>query len=191
VRAAEAIAAGKIVGWFQGRMEVGPRALGNRSILADPRRPDMKEILNSRIKHREAFRPFAPSVLAERCADWFQGPASSPFMLMNYKVRAEKRRDIPAVTHADGTARVQTVEKRTNERYWNLIKAFEERTGVPVVLDTSFNEDEPIVCTPEDAYRCFMRSDIDVLVVDQWLFLKEDQPKVEDDRKWMQEFELD
>lgn len=169
-RTAEAIAQGKIVGWFQGRMEVGPRALGNRSILADPRRPDMKEILNARIKHREAFRPFAPSVLAESCADWFEGPSSSPFMLMNYKVRPEKRRDIPAVTHEDGTARVQTVEKRTNERYWALIKEFEVLTGVPVLLDTSFNEDEPIVCTPQDAVRCFQKTPMDLLVMgDYWV----------------------
>jgi carbamoyltransferase len=169
-RAAQAIADGKVIGWFQGRMEVGPRALGNRSILADPRRHDMKDILNARIKHRESFRPFAPSVLAENCAEWFEGPAASPFMLMNYLVRPEKRSRIPAVTHEDGTARVQTVEERVNPRYWRLIHEFEKRTGVPVVLNTSFNEDEPIVCTPADAIRCFQRTPMDMLAIgDYWV----------------------
>jgi carbamoyltransferase len=165
VRAARAIADGKVVGWFQGRMEVGPRALGNRSILADPRRADMKEILNARIKHRESFRPFAPSVLAEKCAEWFEGPAESRFMLMNYIVRPERRGQIPAITHADGTARVQTVHRETNPRYWELISEFEKISGVPVVVNTSFNDDEPIVCKPEEAIQCFLRTRMDVLIL--------------------------
>ena len=169
VRAARAIADGKVVGWFQGRMEVGPRALGNRSILADPRRADMKDILNARIKHRESFRPFAPSVLAEKCKDWFDGPAESPFMLMNYIVRPERRSQLPAITHVDGTARVQTVHRETNPRYWELIREFEKISGVPVVVNTSFNDDEPIVCRPEEAIACFLRTRMDVLVLgDYW-----------------------
>jgi carbamoyltransferase len=169
-RAAKAIADGKVVGWFQGRMEVGPRALGNRSILADPRRPDMKDILNARIKHRESFRPFAPSVLAEKCQEWFDGPAESPFMLMNYIVRPERRGMVPAITHADGTARVQTVHKDTNPRYWELIREFEKLSGVPLIINTSFNDDEPIVCRPEEAIQCFLRTRMDVLVLgDYWV----------------------
>jgi len=170
VRAARAIADGKVVGWFQGRMEVGPRALGNRSILADPRRADMKDILNARIKHRESFRPFAPSVLAEKCGEWFEGPKDSPFMLMNYRVRTERREQVPAITHADGTARVQTVHRETNPRYWELIREFEKISGVPVVVNTSFNDDEPIVCRPEEAIECFLRTRMDVLILgDYWV----------------------
>jgi len=170
VRAARAIADGKVVGWFQGRMEVGPRALGNRSILADPRRADMKEILNARIKHRESFRPFAPSVLAEKCGEWFEGPAESPFMLMNYLVRPERRGQVPAITHVDGTARVQTVHRDTNPRYWELISEFEKISGVPVVVNTSFNDDEPIVCRPQEAIQCFLRTRMDVLILgDYWV----------------------
>jgi carbamoyltransferase len=170
VRAARAIADGKVVGWFQGRMEVGPRALGNRSILADPRRADMKDILNARIKHRESFRPFAPSVLAEKCADWFEGPAESRFMLMNYIVRPQRRGQLPAITHVDGTARVQTVHRDTNPRYWELISEFEKISGVPVVVNTSFNDDEPIVCRPEEAIACFQRTRMDVLILgDYWV----------------------
>jgi carbamoyltransferase len=169
-RAARAIADGKIVGWFQGRMEAGPRALGNRSILADPRRADMKEILNARIKHREAFRPFAPSVLAEKCGEWFEGPAASPFMLMNYLVRPERRAQVPAITHVDGTARVQTVHRETNPRYWELIHEFEKISGVPLVVNTSFNDDEPIVCRPQEAIQCFLRTRMDVLILgDYWV----------------------
>lgn len=169
-RAARAIAAGKVIGWFQGRMEVGPRALGNRSILADPRRADMKDILNARIKHRESFRPFAPSVLAEKCGEWFDGPAESPFMLMNYIVRPERRAQVPAITHVDGTARVQTVHRQTNPRYWELIREFEKISGVPLVLNTSFNEDEPIVCQPKEAIHCFLRTRMDVLILgDYWV----------------------
>ncbi|MFA5976297.1 MAG: carbamoyltransferase C-terminal domain-containing protein [Elusimicrobiota bacterium] len=169
-RTAQAIADGKITGWFQGRMEAGPRALGSRSILADPRRANMKSVLNARIKNREAFRPFAPSVLAEKCREWFDGPAESPFMLMNYIVKPERRASVPAITHVDGTARVQTVHRQTHPRYWELISAFERLTGVPVVLNTSFNEDEPIVCRPEEAIDCFLRTQMDLLVLgDYWI----------------------
>jgi carbamoyltransferase len=170
VRTAQAIADGKIVGWYQGRMEVGPRALGNRSILADPRNDDMKHILNSRIKRREFFRPFAPSVLEEHCGEWFDRATLSPFMLMNYVVRPERRKQVPGITHVDGTARVQTVSRATNPRYWDLINEFFKRTGVPLVLNTSFNEDEPIVCTPAQAIDCFRRSRIDLLALgDYWV----------------------
>ncbi|MGH7825516.1 MAG: carbamoyltransferase family protein [Candidatus Binatia bacterium] len=162
---AEHIAGGKIVGWYQGRTEWGPRALGNRSIVADPRRPEMKDILNSRIKHRELFRPFAPSILKEAAADYFEQSYPSPFMLMTYKVRAEKRQAIPAPTHVDGTGRLQTVSKDENPLYWRLIKEFDRLTGVPVLLNTSFNDNEPIVCTPEEALDCFLRTKMDVLVM--------------------------
>ena len=145
---AEHVAAGKVVGWFQGQMEFGPRALGHRSIIADPRRADMKDILNSRIKHREAFRPFAPSILEERVAEWFERDHPSPTMLMVYPVRAAKRALVPAITHVDGSGRLQTVARKNCERYHGLITAFEKKTGVPMVLNTSFNEDEPVVATP-------------------------------------------
>lgn len=170
-RSAQLVAEGKIVGWFQGRMEFGPRALGNRSIVCDPRRSDMKEILNSRTKRREGFRPFAPSVLAERVSEVYEFEGSSPFMLFAPKVRPEWRDRIPAVTHVDGTGRIQTVARENNERYWRLICAFEEITGVPVILNTSFNENEPIVCTPEQAVACYLRADMDVLVLDKCLVL--------------------
>src|SRR5207247_855352 len=147
---AQHIADGKVVGWFQGRMEWGPRALGNRSIVVDPRRAEMKDLLNSRIKRREPFRPFAPSILLERVGDYFEETHPSPFMLMAYKVKAAKRSVIPAPTHVDGTGRLQTVDRDENPRYWKLIKAFETLTGVPVLLNTSFNENEPVVCTPEE-----------------------------------------
>jgi carbamoyltransferase len=166
------IAEGKIVGWFQGRMEFGPRALGNRSIVVDPRRPEMKDILNSRIKHREPFRPFAPSILEESTGDYFDQSYPSPFMLMTYNVRPEKRDLIPAPTHVDGTGRLQTVSREQNLRYWQLIKEFEKLTGVPVVLNTSFNENEPIVCTPEEAIECFLRTKMDVLVMGNYLVIK-------------------
>lgn len=162
---AERIAEGAIVGWFQGPTEFGPRALGHRSILCDPRRPDMKDILNARIKHREPFRPFAPSILAEACGDWFDQDYPSPFMLMTYRVRPERRAQIPAVVHEDGTARLQTVTAAESPRYYPLIAAFGRRTGVPVLLNTSFNENEPIVCSPEDAIDCFSRTEMDVLVL--------------------------
>jgi carbamoyltransferase len=164
-RTAAVIADGKIVGWFQGRAEWGPRALGNRSILADPRRPDMKEILNRRIKHREIFRPFAPSILAEATGEWFEKSHPSPFMNLAYAVRPEKRSQIPAPTHVDGTGRLQTVTREANPRYYALISAFRDLTGVPLVLNTSFNDNEPIVCRPEEALDCFVRTRMDALIV--------------------------
>ena len=167
------IAEGKVTSWCQGRSEFGPRALGNRSILADPRRADMKDILNSRVKFRESFRPFTPSVLAERSAEFFELDEECPFMLMAPYVREGKAQLIPAITHADNTARVQTVTADTNERYYGLIKAFDRLTGIPMVLDTSFNiADEPIVESPEDAIRCFLSTDIDVLGIDMFLITK-------------------
>jgi carbamoyltransferase len=162
---AAAIAGGEVVGWYQGRSEWGPRALGNRSILADPRRGDMKEILNLKIKRRESFRPFAPSVLEERTGEWFTIDVPDPFMIKVYPIRPEKRPLVPAVTHVDGTGRLQTVARRANPRYWALIAAFERRTGVPMVLNTSFNENEPIVNTPAEALDCFLRTRMDRLVL--------------------------
>ena len=162
---AKEIAGGKIVGWFQGRAEWGPRALGNRSILADPRRAEMKDILNRRIKHREVFRPFAPSILEEATGEYFEKAYPSPFMALAYAVRPEKRKEIPAPTHVDGTGRLQTVSRSVNPRYWRLIREFANLTGVPVVLNTSFNENEPIVCQPEEAIECFLRTKMDVLVL--------------------------
>ncbi len=165
-RAARDIADGLVVGWFQGRMEFGPRALGNRSIIVDPRRADMKDILNDRIKKREPFRPFAPSILEERTADYFEQSHPAPTMLMVYQVRAERRAEIPAVTHVDGSGRLQTVTKEVNARYYQLIYDFNELTGVPVVLNTSFNENEPIVCTPRHAIDCFLKTRMDVLYLE-------------------------
>src|SRR5260370_32990518 len=161
--AAQDIADGLVVGWFQGRMEFGPRALGNRSIVSDPRRADMKDILNERIKKREPFRPFAPSILEERVGDYFEQTPPSPTMLMVYKIKPELRSGIPAVTHIDGSGRLQTVSRELNERYYQLISEFYKLTGVPVVLNTSFNENEPIVCTPRQAIECFLKTRIDVL----------------------------
>jgi carbamoyltransferase len=166
---AQIIADGKILGWFQGRAEWGPRALGNRSIVADPRRPEMKDVLNRRIKHREIFRPFAPSILAEATASYFEKSHPSPFMTLAYAVKPEKRDKIPAPTHVDGTGRLQTVTRDANPRYWQLIKAFEELTGVPVVLNTSFNDNEPIVCQPQEAIDCFLRTQMDALVLGDFL----------------------
>lgn len=171
-RAASIIADGKILGWFQGRAEWGPRALGNRSIVADPRRPQMKEILNQRIKHREIFRPFAPSILAEATADYFEKSHPSPFMTLAYAVRAEKRERIPAPTHVDGTGRLQTVTREANPRYHALISAFRDLTGVPVVLNTSFNDNEPIVCRPEEAIDCFQRTQMDALALGDFLITR-------------------
>jgi carbamoyltransferase len=168
-RAAAIIADGKILGWFQGRAEWGPRALGNRSIVADPRRADMKDILNRRIKHREIFRPFAPSILAEATGEWFEKSHPSPFMTLAYAVRPEKRGLIPAPTHVDGTGRLQTVTREANPRYHALISAFRDLTGVPVVLNTSFNDNEPIVCRPEEAIDCFLRTKMDALVLGDFL----------------------
>ena len=167
-KTAKKIAEGKIVGWFQGRMEWGPRALGNRSIVVDPRRNEMKDILNSRIKRREPFRPFAPSILLEKTGEYFEVDYPDPFMLKVYPIRPEKRNIIPAVTHVDGTGRLQTVRKEENHLYWQLIKEFENITGVPVVLNTSFNENEPIVCTPKEALECFLRTKMDVLVMENY-----------------------
>lgn len=171
-KTAEFIAQGKIVGWFQGRMEWGPRALGNRSILVDPRNPEMKDILNSRVKMREWFRPFAPSILVEKVGDYFEKDYPDPFMLKVYPIKEEKRNLIPAVTHVDGTGRLQTVSKEENPLYWQLIKEFEKLTGVPVLLNTSFNENEPIVCKPQEALDCFLRTRMDVLTIGNYLIQK-------------------
>jgi carbamoyltransferase len=164
-RAAEDIADGAVLGWFQGRMEFGPRALGNRSIVVDPRRPDMKDILNERIKKREPFRPFAPSILEEHVGDYFEQTHPAPTMLMVYQIRAKRRESVPAVTHVDGSGRLQTVTRELNERYYQLIQDFYKLTGVPVVLNTSFNENEPVVCTPRHAIDCFLKTRMDVLYV--------------------------
>jgi carbamoyltransferase len=153
------------VGWFQGRADWGPRALGNRSILADPRRPEMKDVLNRRIKHREMFRPFAPSVLEGAVGEYFEKTHPSPFMTFAYAVRPEKRAVIPAPTHVDGTARLQTVSRDANPLYWQLLKELGKVTGVPIVVNTSFNDNEPIVCRPEEALSCFQRTKMDVLVL--------------------------
>ena len=169
---AEQIAAGNVVGWFQGRTEWGPRALGNRSIVAHPGLPDMKEVLNSRIKHREWFRPFAPSIMAEHQHEYFEHDHPSPFMLHVYKIRPEKRQALCAVNHIDDTGRLQTVTREENAMYYDLISAFYRKTGIPVVLNTSFNENEPIVCTPEEAIDCFKRTRMDVLAIGPFLVVK-------------------
>lgn len=172
-RAAKIVSAGLIMGWFQGRMEWGPRALGNRSILGDPRRPDMKDILNLKIKLRESFRPFAPSILEEYVTDWFEDDGDVPFMMQVYQIRKEKRALIPAVAHVDGSGRLQTVYKETNGRYWNLINAFRRITGVPMLLNTSFNENEPVVCSPAEALDCFLRTKMDALVLGNHIIQRE------------------
>jgi carbamoyltransferase len=169
---ARQIADGQIVGWFQGRSEFGPRALGNRSILADPRRHDMKDTLNKRIKFREPFRPFCPSVLAEATGEFFETDYPSPFMVQAYRIKPQQRDRIPAVTHQDGTGRLQTVEKDVNPLYWNLLKRFGDLTGVPILVNTSFNENEPIVNTPREALDCFLRTNMDVLVIGPFLLRK-------------------
>jgi len=174
-KTAEAITEGKVIGWFQGRMEWGPRALGNRSILCDPRRPDMKSILNLKIKRRESFRPFAPSILREAVPEWFETDDDVPFMMQVYQVREEKRSLIPAVTHVDGSGRLQTVYRKTNPRYYRLIEAFNSLTGVPIILNTSFNENEPVVCRPEEALDCFMRTKMDVLVLGNFVVSRENE----------------
>jgi carbamoyltransferase len=163
--AASHIAEGQVVGWFQGRMEWGPRALGNRSILCDPRRSDMKRILNEKIKRRESFRPFAPAILRERVAEWFETDYDVPFMLQVYQIREEQRARIPAVTHINGSGRLQTVTREQNPSYYGVIEAFGEQAGVPIVLNTSFNENEPVVCRPQEAVDCFLRTKMDVLVL--------------------------
>ncbi len=169
---ARAIADGLVVGWFQGRMEWGPRALGNRSILGDPRRADMKNILNLKIKRRESFRPFAPSILREAVADWFARDEDVPFMLQVLPIRPERRAQIPAVTHVDGTGRLQTVDRISNPRYYALIEAFARLTGIPMVLNTSFNENEPVVCRPQEALDCFLRTKMDALVLGQYVIAR-------------------
>ena len=211
-RVAEELAVEKVVGWFQGRMEFGPRALGGRSILGDARSPTMQSIMNLKIKHRESFRPFAPSVLRERAAEYFDLQADSPYMLITASViekhrlprktqcktlwgidsLKELRSDIPAVTHLDYSARVQTVHEDTNPRYYRLLRAFEEKTGYGILVNTSFNvRGEPIVCTPEDAYRCFMRTEMDVLVLENCVLFKTDHSPRADDPDWKNEFALD
>jgi carbamoyltransferase len=174
-RTVNAIAAGRVVGWFQGRMEWGPRALGNRSILGDPRRSDMKDILNLKIKRRESFRPFAPSVLREHVRDWFELDDDVPFMMKVFQIREARRPQIPAVTHVDGSGRLQTVYRDTNERYYDLIAAFHQLTGVPMVLNTSFNENEPVVCQPSEALDCFLRTKMDLLVLGDWMIERSEE----------------
>lgn len=171
-RAASIVAEGNVLGWFQDRMEWGPRALGNRSIVADPRRNDMKDILNARIKHREKFRPFAPSILLDAVGDYFDQTYPDPFMIKVYNVLPDKQSEVPAITHVDGTGRLQTVDRQHSPLYWSLISAFGELTGTPVVLNTSFNENEPIVCTPGEAIDCFMRTKMDALAVGNYLVSK-------------------
>jgi carbamoyltransferase len=166
---ATAITEGKVIGWFQGRMEWGPRALGNRSILGDPRRADMKDILNLKIKRRESFRPFAPSILREDVSEWFEQDDDVPFMMEVFQVREEKRQQVPATTHVDGSGRLQTVHQETNPRYHRLISEYKAITGVPIVLNTSFNENEPVVCKPQEALDCFLRTKMDVLVLNDWM----------------------
>jgi carbamoyltransferase len=203
---------GQVVGWFQGRMEYGPRALGNRSILGDARRPEMQKKLNLKIKYREGFRPFAPSVLDECIPEFFELDRPSPYMLLVAQVREERRNplpegyhtlplyerlyhlrsDVPAITHIDYSARIQSVNKEVNPRYWQLIDTFRQRTGYGVIVNTSFNvRGEPIVCSPEDAYRCFMGTEMDYLVMGDFLFKKEEQPQYEDRDYWQQKYELD
>jgi carbamoyltransferase len=184
---AEAIANGKVVGWFQGRMEWGPRALGNRSILCDPRRPDMKALLNAKIKRRESFRPFAPSVLEESVAEWFEEDDAVPFMMQVFQIREEKRKLIPAVTHVDGSGRLQTVSSLTNPRYHRLIRNFHALTDIPMVLNTSFNENEPVVCTPQEALDCFLRTKMDLLVLGNTIISRRDGP----DRPKLRQFDAD
>ncbi len=174
---AEQIAAGNVVGWFQGRMEWGPRALGNRSIVAHPGLPNMKDVLNARIKHREWFRPFAPSIMADHQHEYFEHDHPSPFMLHVYKIRPEKRKALCAVNHVDDTGRLQTVTREENPQYYDLISAFLRKTGIPVILNTSFNENEPIVCTPEEAVDCFQRTRMDVLAIGPFLVLKTEQSR--------------
>jgi carbamoyltransferase len=211
-RTAELLGAEKVVGWLQGRMEFGPRALGNRSILGDPRSTKMQSVMNLKIKYRESFRPFAPSVLRERVADYFSLDTDSPYMLLVAPVKEQwriamtpeqqrlfgieklnvPRSALPAITHVYYSARIQTVHEDTNPRYYGLLRRFDALTGCPVLVNTSFNvRGEPIVCTPSDAYRCFMRTEMDVLAVGDFLMLKERQPTLERDSDWRQEFELD
>ena len=180
-----------VIGWFQGRMEFGPRALGSRSILADARNAKNKDVVNLKIKFRESFRPFAPTVLEERISEYFEIDRPSPYMLLVAPVR-ENKRVIPSVTHVDHSARIQSINRSQNSLYYDLVKEFDRRTGVPVIINTSFNvRGEPIVCTPEDAYRCFMRTHMDYLVVGPYLLDKKEQPSFKEDKDWREEFQLD
>jgi carbamoyltransferase len=190
-RTARLIADGNVIGWYQGRMEFGPRALGGRSILADPRDPKMRDTLNMKIKFREGFRPFAPSVLADRASEWFDIDCESPYMLLVAQVR-EGKRQIPSVTHVDNSARLQTVTRESSPLYYDLIQEFGRITGVPVIINTSFNvRGEPIVCTPHDAYLCFMRTNMDHLVLGHHLLSKVGQPPFKEEGDWRDQFELD
>ena len=211
-KVAESLQAEKVVGWMQGRMEFGPRSLGGRSILGDPRSPQMQSVMNLKIKYRESFRPFAPSVLNEHLNEYFELDRESPYMLLVAPV-AEKHRipmteaqqnlwgidklnvprsTLPAITHVDYSARIQTVHQETNPRYHRLISAFYQLTGCPILVNTSFNvRGEPIVCTPEDAYRCFMRTEMDILVLENFILYKSEQPQWPEDQDWLHEFELD
>ena len=209
---AELLAAGKIIGLHQGRMEFGPRALGGRSIIGDPRSAEMQSMMNLKVKYRESFRPFAPSVLREKVEEWFELSTDSPYMLLVANVEESRRRrmtaeeeslwgieklnvkrsEIPAVTHVDYSARIQTVRRETNPLYWEILEAFYDQTGCPVLVNTSFNvRGEPIVCTPEDSYRCFMRTELDVLVLETFILDKKEQPQFEERRDWRKEFALD
>ena len=170
------LASGAVVGWFQGRMEWGPRALGNRSILGDPRRSDMRDLLNVKIKRRESFRPFAPSVLREAVDGWFDKNGDVPFMSEVWPVRADKHDLVPAITHVDGSGRLQTVCRDANPLYHRLISAFEEITGVPMLLNTSFNENEPVVCRPSEALDCFLRTKMDLLVLGNFVVERLEEP---------------
>jgi carbamoyltransferase len=202
----------KVVGWFQGRMEFGPRALGSRSILADARSPHMQKKLNLKIKFRESFRPFAPSVLAEEVSNYFEIDRPSPYMLLVAEVKKELqktmnaqeqklfgidklnvvRSTVPAITHVDYSARLQTVHRDTHPKYWKLLHTFAEITGCPLLVNTSFNvRGEPIVCTPEDAYRCFMRTEMDYLIIGNFILDKSNQPEFKDTTDWKKEFQLD
>lgn len=170
----DALCEGKVVGWFQGRMEFGARALGNRTLLADPRRADMRDIINLKIKFREKFRPFAPSILEERVGEYFEIDEPAPFMEKVFKIRSQKREQIPAVTHVDGTGRLQSVSRSTNPLYWDLINTFAQRTGIPIVLNTSLNENEPIVRTPNEAILCFLRTHMDAIVLGSYYVERSD-----------------
>jgi len=211
-KTAQLLAGENVIGWFQGRMEFGPRALGGRSIIGDPRSAKMQSVMNLKIKYRESFRPFAPSVLWERVSDYFEQHTPSPYMLIVAPIQEKlritltdtqkqlfgieklklKRSQLPAITHVDYSARVQTVHEDTNPRYHELLTAFEQLTGCGVLVNTSFNvRGEPIVCTPTDAYRCFMRTEMDYLIVENFFLDKNEQPAWDDDTSWQDEFELD
>ncbi|MBU1650866.1 hypothetical protein KKA00_01485, partial [bacterium] len=209
---ADLIENGHVIGWFQGRMEYGPRALGSRSIIGDARSREMQSIMNLKIKYRESFRPFAPTVMEDKAPEIFEIDRPSPYMLLVANVRPERRipmtdeqeklfgidklnvprSDVPAITHVDYSARLQTVNREENDIYYDMIKAFYEKSGCPVIINTSFNvRGEPIVCTPKDAYTCFMRTEMEYLVMESWILNKKEQPPLKDDVDWMKEFELD